>query len=280
MGELASPCCAPQQPTTHRPGRSPSCLCWPGTCTRSPSRLWGWTLRTGAGRTPGPQNHHQHRRRTRHPRVQPVLSVSPPCRQTQQAWGQPPDPARRLPTHGLALRLASREETGNCRRIPPSQLSASLKTPHPRNPTGRGAAQVWGLKSPLGQPHTGPSTPGCSHVFLLFPCFVNSLSSTICPSPGPRRRKRHWQCARPAPGYAPRQFLGTIYGEGADAAPTSADGPRDARSAQGFDSERRRHCDTQARPELVPAAPAGCRRLPQCTGKAWGWVLKDWVGKG
>lgn len=71
-----------------------------------------------------------------------------------------------------------------------------------------------------------------------------------------------------------------IYGEGTDAAPTSADGPCDVQSAQGFASERRRHCDAQARPELAPATPPGCRRLPQHTGEAWGWILKDWVGKG
>lgn len=44
--------------------------------------------------------------------------------------------------------------------------------------------------------------------------------------------------------------------------------------------ERRRHCNVQAGPELAPAAPPGCRRLPQHMGEAWGWILKDWVGKG
>lgn len=198
-------------------------------------------------------------------------------RDIPQTW---PDTSR--PTASRCVWHPGRRRR-NHQQIPSATLLHHQKYPTPVIPSAGEAAQGWGQKLSLGQDRPGPGTPGCYHVFLFFlffSCFVNTLSLTICPSSRKRRRERCWQYVRPAPGYTPSQFPCTICGEGTDAAPTSADGPGDVQSAQGFASERRRHCDAQARPELAPATPPGCRRLPQHTGEVWSWILKDWVGKG
>lgn len=130
----------------------------------------------------------------------PASSMSLHCHEmcpascTQQAWGQPTDPGRCLPTHGLTLRLASWEK-GKPLVNTFSQLAASPKIPHTHNPISQGAGRSWGQKPSLGQPHSGPGTPGCYHLFLFFffsPCFVNILSLTVCSSSWPRRRERCW----------------------------------------------------------------------------------------
>lgn len=93
--------CPARSPTLVPPSCSPCCLCCSRTCSPSPSKSWGWTLRMGAGRIPHPKNYPQHHSHTGHPCIQhvPSLSRNVPCLlhtasvgPTHRPGQMPPDP--------------------------------------------------------------------------------------------------------------------------------------------------------------------------------------------